>query len=925
MGCEFGFPVRRRAVLALLWATWLPGVLLASQGDWPAWRYDAGRTAASPVELPAGMQLQWKRELPEPLAAFPHDPRLRFDSSYEPIAIGKQIVVPSMVTDSVTAFDSDTGRQRWTFFADGPVRFAPLAWEGKVYFVADDGCLYCLNADDGRLVWKFCGLSADRLPYKLLGNERLISRWPARGGPVLADGIVHFTAGLWPGEGVFVYAVDAATGRLVWVNKDGGFVKEGLLDHGTRRDGGISPQGYLTVLGSKLVVPCGRALPAFFDRKTGQMEPYTTGWGGRVALAKGCWYVCGIGDYLFQSGDMYELPSHPAPASSADAPELQVSMADFASQMSTSSSTVQQWIKSFGLDGGEEAGTPFVRVRSGGPVTYLSWWTSKKPGDLRPGEQRALESRVRLQVDPANMKELGIYREPVLTRETIYYSIPEVRHSNRFKDEDRHPPTSANYSGMVGCDITRAPTWSSTYQGGWGTPYRLVQWPAASFEQAWNLPTDLKAHIKAGSRLYAGAQGVVAAMDLPSPGGRPSIGWRATIEGTPSRMLAANGKLLVVTAEGSLYCFGAAQATPATFTSQPEAQSPADPWTSRAQTILEQTGIREGYCLALGLGSGRLVEELARQSTLRIVVIDSDVKRVAAGRTKLHAAGLYGLRVHVVPGDLQSLRLPPLMASLIVSENLEGSGFDEQRTTVERLFATLRPYGGVACLPVATGRHAALAQVVQEAKLAGAKLVRSNELTLLSREGALPDASDWTHESGSAAHTYASLDRLARPPFGVLWFGGELDRVIPFPDGPIPRIAAGRMFLPIEDDLHAVDIYTGRHLWQQPLRHIKCLVATDTDLYAVAGGVCLRIDAATGDSRGTVAIPPSLNKAKVAWGEIRVAGDELLGSIGKHRRAGSSHSRSRRRRRFFWARRRRRQVSWSCPACRNRNSKRPRR
>ena len=39
----------------------------------------------------------------------------------------------------MTALDSDTGEERWTFFADGPVRFAPLAWEGKVYFVSTGG------------------------------------------------------------------------------------------------------------------------------------------------------------------------------------------------------------------------------------------------------------------------------------------------------------------------------------------------------------------------------------------------------------------------------------------------------------------------------------------------------------------------------------------------------------------------------------------------------------------------------------------------------------------------------------------------------------------------------------------------------------------------------------------------------------------
>ena len=52
--------------------------------------------------------------------------------------------VPSMVTDSVTALDTDSGAELWKFFADGPVRLAPVARDGRVYFVSDDGHLYDL-------------------------------------------------------------------------------------------------------------------------------------------------------------------------------------------------------------------------------------------------------------------------------------------------------------------------------------------------------------------------------------------------------------------------------------------------------------------------------------------------------------------------------------------------------------------------------------------------------------------------------------------------------------------------------------------------------------------------------------------------------------------------------------------------------------
>jgi outer membrane protein assembly factor BamB len=189
------------------------GLLLGTElfgADWPQFRNDAGRTAASPEELPEPLHLQWIRELGAPRPAFPLEVRLLFDASYEPVVAGKTMFVPSMVNDSVTALDTETGSERWRFYAEGPVRFAPVFREGKVYFVADDGYLYCLNAADGQQLWKFRGLGEGRQDRKLLGHGRLISLWPARGGPVLADGIIYFAAGLWPSDGVFVHALDAA-------------------------------------------------------------------------------------------------------------------------------------------------------------------------------------------------------------------------------------------------------------------------------------------------------------------------------------------------------------------------------------------------------------------------------------------------------------------------------------------------------------------------------------------------------------------------------------------------------------------------------------------------------------------------------------------------------------------------------------------
>jgi hypothetical protein len=70
---------------------------------------------------------------------------------------------------------------------------------------------------------------------------------------------------------------------------------------------GLTPQGYLAVVGDKLVVPCGTQLPAFLDPRTGELHTYTMGWGGRDGLPKGCWFVAGVGNYLSHGGDLYDI------------------------------------------------------------------------------------------------------------------------------------------------------------------------------------------------------------------------------------------------------------------------------------------------------------------------------------------------------------------------------------------------------------------------------------------------------------------------------------------------------------------------------------------------------------------------------------------------------------------------------------------
>ena len=249
-------------------------------GDWPMWRSDAGRTAASAAKLPERLHPAWSRveAARKPVWDDPlnHD-LMAYDRIFEPVVKDGRLVVGFNDSDKVMAFDIATGDEIWRFYTDAPVRF-PAVMDGEyVYFTSDDGCLYCVTADNGSLKWKFRGGPSNQ---KAIGNERVVSAWPARGAPVIADGTVYFAASIWPFMGTFIYALDAETGEVQWEN-DGTAASYIKQPHSAPSFAGVAPQGNFVVVGDKLIVPGGRSVPAVFDRNTGELDYYYLNEGGK--------------------------------------------------------------------------------------------------------------------------------------------------------------------------------------------------------------------------------------------------------------------------------------------------------------------------------------------------------------------------------------------------------------------------------------------------------------------------------------------------------------------------------------------------------------------------------------------------------------------------------------------------------------------
>jgi len=260
-----------------------------SAGDWTLYRGDSGRSGHSAESLAFPLRKGWtyRSSLP-PSPAWPGPapadlyhgvgnlaPTMANSPAYHPVVSGGLLYFGSSSDDTVYCLDAATGETRWSFTTEGPVRLTPAVAEGKVYAGSDDGTIYCLDAGTGAEVWRYRAGPADR---RLPGNGRIISLWPIRGGMLVDEGQVYFSAGVFPTWGTYLCAVDARNGTETW-----------------KKDIGVPAQGHMAVSPDRLFVSTGRSAPKAYDRRTGE-HVADFGGGGSFGLLSGDIYAHGGGE-----------------------------------------------------------------------------------------------------------------------------------------------------------------------------------------------------------------------------------------------------------------------------------------------------------------------------------------------------------------------------------------------------------------------------------------------------------------------------------------------------------------------------------------------------------------------------------------------------------------------------------------------------
>jgi outer membrane protein assembly factor BamB len=819
---------------------------ITARADWPTYLHDMSRVGhtvesvtlplalRSTFESPTPPQMAWSGEDGKRFETMILKNRVTFDDVFHIAIAGENLFFGSSVDGRIHCQNLSDGQDVWTFFTDAPVRLAPMVADGRVFIGSDDGWVYCLSAKDGSVVWK---LRAGPNDERILARGRMISRWPVRTGVLVDDGIAYFGAGVFPHENVYLYAVEAATGKVIWRN-----------DSISQQDAGrndLSPQGYLLATKDLLFVPSGRTLAASFNRKTGEYlvkpEP---GWRGDAGGQIGGTQAFLADDQIFAVGEHQIL--------ALDQDKQKTGFGWFAGTQMTLAGDMGY------MANGKQiiAIDRLAHAEGTRKLHALQTKITKLTADLKKHPALALVKDVQKAESTLRKAKEGTDQAAIASAEKALATVAAKYEPKRVDYKAKQDELAQAKKDVPGIGE----------QG--------VKW---KFETPIEHASSL---ILAGKTLFAGGKDEVIAIDTET-GAAP---WSAKVEGEVRGLAFASGHLVVSTTTGKIYNFGSGAAT--TPEAPKLAQLPTDvEVAAKAEAIIKQTGVTKGFCIVLGNNKGHLAYELAKRSELVIFGVDTDAKRVEAARNEMINTGLYGPRLTFDHLDLSTIPYGSYFANLIVSDADEPSGIPED------VARHLKPLGGILMLKSSAKTDAFLAAT----KLTDEKatITKSGEWTILKR-AALPGAGDWSHQYGNAANTAANNDQRVKGGLSVLWYGdpGPGKMVNRHVGAVGPLSVNGRLFIQGDETVMAYDAYNGQQLWEVPnpgamrggvfnAREPGNMAANDDALFMLIEEKCVQFNAATGKVEHEFIAPGTNGDKTLQWGYIAYQDGLLFGTVTK--------------------------------------------
>ena len=797
--------------------------------DWPAYRHDGNRSAVSTEGLPGQLNPQWVyASRHQPVSAWPmpgeETPRMHTDRAYSVVVAGRTLFFGNNVNNHVYALDTRTGAERWSFAADGSVRFAPVAHEGRLFFGSDDGHVYCLNASDGSLVWKYRPSPSGE---RVIGNGRMISLWPVRTGLLLEGGTLYLAAGIFPYEGLYVAALEAQTGNEIWLNDTSGDQAWG------HQYGGMAPQGYLVASSDNLFVPTGRGMPAAFDKRTGKFKKFLHA-GGKVG---GAWVQVSGGE-LFAGND------------------------------NQGADTKITFDAESGANRGDQFSSfPSIDMVIADGVAYLATQKGLYAID------RAAHAKAATEVPKLNKEESALVK-----------SIAEIRDRHKAAAKAGNADGLAKATTELNQATTRLSAVSKEKEA---LNAGRVKWFMAR-EQLGPLAVagELGPLALAGETLFAGGDGYVVSLAAAS-GRLISIyavkGTALSLAVADARLFVSTsrGEIHCLGAQAS-----PTPTQRHTETAKPVTLGQAE--RDIVAEIRQRSGLAKGWCLVAGARDGRLAMALARETEMNIVVIEHDPARLEAIRNELYLSVLYGNRVIAtdwayaelpdyfanlivserawlgddvnLPVDELARVLRPAGGVLLLDST---AAWPEERAArvIDGLKANAKAAHEVS--------HSDGWLKFTRGKLDGAGswtgLYGNNSKTSSTADRLVkgPLGVLWFGEPGSEH----MVDRHAR--------------------SVSPLAVNGRLFVQGMEVVMAYDAYNGTFLWQRKIPGAvrvrvdvdsSNITANDHSLFVAAHDRVLQLDAQTGQTLREFRVPRAPGGKALRWGNISIDGNRLFGT-----------------------------------------------
>ncbi|QDU96173.1 outer membrane protein assembly factor BamB family protein [Lignipirellula cremea] len=816
-------------------------------GDWPTVAHDIRRSGVTDESLTTPLNLQWVYDSPSKPApgwslpvngygALKNKSNVSYDDSHRAILVGDTTYFCSSAENRVYAVGSQ-GEVKWSYFTAAAPRLAPTFWEGRLYFGSDDGRVVCLQADDGQVVWTF---SAADSAEQMLGYGRFSSVWPVRTNVMIEGDTAWFAAGLFPSEGVRLYALDPLTGKLRWRREVGRL--SGEVE-------GLAPQGYLLASADSIYVT-SRNSPTRFRKSDGEHIPFATPFPN---IAKSH-------EYRFYNGGDY-------------------------AQIWNDKQIVYGQACLLGYDPDEEWTNRYRRTERG--QLKFNWFNARQALLHNKTAYFAMDEYL-LSIDQDLLPQVA--ENEVAAFEELY---KRLRVSTRLEAQQEFDAIVAEHGAEDPRALKLKNTTLKYSEASWQqwqeqSPAVLAKIKARC---RWMIPLQAsESLILAGDVLIAGGENSVYAVSSAS--GEPL--WSDDVGSRVRGLAAANGRLVVSTIDGKVrqYAaqpaadvvhFGGAQPMAASSSHRAETQEKSRVQ-KLADAVLSLGSFPRGHALVLA-GDGELATELAQRTGLTVQLQVTDASQLNAVRTRLAEAGLYGDRITAFTANPQQLPFAPYLFNLVIDRSDRGES--AAATPTAELFRVLRPLGGIAVTAAPQSPEETAAFKTLESQ--GAEVAVQAGMMVV-RRGAIPGTTDWTHNYASPSNTYCSEDQKVKGPFGILWYGepGPRERVDRHSGAPMPLVCQGRMFTIGYDRVMAYDVYNGSQYWERSIQGAtrtnlpmgtSNLATDETSLFLVVNdAACWRLDAETGETLRTFEAPSRDDGSRPFWGWLARYDGSLFGS-----------------------------------------------